>query len=117
MGYIYKITNTTNNKCYIGQTNRSYKERWQEHKRDKNKEPYKDWPLYRMLNQVPEELVSWEVLEETDKGNNAVEITEALITEAIKGNVKAYEVIRDTLGQKPVEVQQIIETPVINDDI
>ena len=69
MGYIYKITNTTNNKCYIGQTNRSYKERWQEHKRDKNKEPYKDWPLYRMLNQIPEELVSWEVLEETDDLN------------------------------------------------
>lgn len=66
MGFIYKITNLTNNKCYIGQTNRYYKERWKEHLRDKNKEPYSNWALYRMLNKTPEEKVKWEVLEEID---------------------------------------------------
>lgn len=44
-------------------------------------------------------------------------ISTALVKEALKGNTKAYEIIRDTLGQKPIEVQQIIETPIINDDI
>lgn len=31
MGYIYKITNKINNKCYIGQTKRSINKRWNEH--------------------------------------------------------------------------------------
>ena len=39
----------------------------------------------------------------TKTGNLAVDITNALIKSAKKGNVKAYEVIRDTLGQKPTE--------------
>ena len=43
MAYIYKITNPENNKVYIGKTVRDYKERWAEHKRDRNKEPYKNW--------------------------------------------------------------------------
>ena len=49
-----------------------------------------------------------ELLEEvldtpTKTGNFAIDITNALVKKAKKGNVKAYEVIRDTLGQKPVE--------------
>lgn len=64
MGYIYKITNLLNGQCYIGQTVRSYKDRWAEHKRDRVKEPYCNWPLYRMLNKVGLENVSWEIVEE-----------------------------------------------------
>lgn len=64
MGYIYKITNVLNNKVYIGQTTRSYKDRWAEHKRDRFKEPYSNWPLYRMINSVGLENVTWEVIEE-----------------------------------------------------
>lgn len=33
MGYIYKITNTINNKCYVGQTLNDVKERWRQHKK------------------------------------------------------------------------------------
>lgn len=33
MGYIYKITNTINNKCYIGQTLNDVKERWRQHRK------------------------------------------------------------------------------------
>lgn len=43
------------------------------------------------------------LLKETKTGNNAVDITNAIIKKAKKGNVKAYEVIRDTLGEKPKE--------------
>ena len=33
MGYIYKITNTVNNKCYIGETTQSTPEkRWSHHR-------------------------------------------------------------------------------------
>ena len=64
MGFIYKITNPINNKCYIGKTTRNYKERWAEHKRDRIKEPYKNWHFYRMLNKIGPENVIWEVIEE-----------------------------------------------------
>lgn len=43
----------------------------------------------------------------TETNNEYVNITLAIIREAKKGNVKAYEVIRDTLGQKPVEKVEV----------
>lgn len=33
MGYIYKITNTINNKCYVGQTLNDVNERWRQRKK------------------------------------------------------------------------------------
>ena len=33
MGYIYKITNTINNKVYIGQTTQTVETRWKQHQR------------------------------------------------------------------------------------
>lgn len=54
------------------------------------------------------------LLEENDNQKN---ITVALLNEAAKGNTKAFEIIRDSIGEKPIEVQQIIETPIINDNI
>lgn len=82
----------------------------QEKGRQANK---KKWQEKKMLKELLELALS----EETETGNKYIDITKALITQAEDGNVKAYEVIRDTLGQKPVEVQQIIETPIINDNI
>ena len=38
--------------------------------------------------------------------DNYTAITAALVLKAIQGDTKAYEVIRDTLGQKPVEQVQ-----------
>lgn len=41
---------------------------------------------------------------ETANGeDNYTAITAALVNKAIQGDTKAYEVIRDTLGQKPTE--------------
>lgn len=39
--------------------------------------------------------------------DNWTAITAALIKKALTGDTKAYEVIRDTLGQKPTEQQQL----------
>lgn len=48
-----------------------------------------------------------------DKFGNAVSGTEALAAklfeQAMKGNVKAFETLRDTVGQKPVEKVMIAE--------
>ena len=41
------------------------------------------------------------------QGKTQEKISLALIEEAIKGNVKAFEVIRDTIGEKPVNKQEV----------
>lgn len=52
-----------------------------------------------------------EVEVENGKGEKTTvqkNINSALILKAAKGDVKAYEVIRDTLGQKPVEEKSVV---------
>lgn len=57
----------------------------------------------------------------TDKKGNtrtgAQAVTERLFSEVMKGNVKAFEVLRDTVGQKPVEKVMVaeVEQTVIDD--
>ena len=54
-----------------------------------------------------------------EKVTTKEEAAAALIKKAIQGDVKAFEVIRDTIGEKPVEQHDIrqILPPVIKDDI
>lgn len=48
-----------------------------------------------------------------DEVNNALAITLSMYQEALKGNTKAFELIRDTIGEKPTDRLQIEEAPVI----
>lgn len=41
-------------------------------------------------------------------------ISFSLIQEALDGNVKAFEIIRDTIGEKPIEQVQNLNPPIIN---
>ena len=66
MAYIYQITNDVNGKIYIGKTERSVEERWQEHQRDRDKDSCKDRPLYRAMNKYGVSHFHIETLEETD---------------------------------------------------
>jgi hypothetical protein len=67
----------------------------------------------KMLKDLLEDALS----KGTETDNEYVNITLALIREANKGNVKAYEVIRDTLGQKPIDkVEHSGAIPVVIDD-
>lgn len=59
-------------------------------------------------------LLKDELLALLSAGDTQKKISVALIQEALKGNVKAFETIRDTIGQKPSEDVKIIEMPVIN---
>ncbi|MBE6441856.1 MAG: hypothetical protein E7022_05920 [Desulfovibrio desulfuricans] len=49
-----------------------------------------------------------EILLETKRGDTttAEGITAALVDRALSGDVKAFETIRDTIGQKPVEKRE-----------
>jgi len=54
------------------------------------------------------------------KGKN-ITVEQAIMIQqlqkALKGDLQSATFIRDTSGQKPVDVQQVIEKPIINDDI
>ncbi len=50
MGYIYVITNLINSKKYVGKTDFTVEERWQEHCRDSKKERCNKRPLYDAFN-------------------------------------------------------------------
>ena len=49
-GFIYKITNTINNKVYIGKTLSSIEKRFTEHKEDSRRPQEQIRPLYRAMN-------------------------------------------------------------------
>lgn len=67
----------------------------------------------KMLKELLEEALS----KGTETDNEYINITLALIRQANEGNVKAYEVIRDTLGQKPVDkVEHSGSIPVVIED-
>ena len=43
------------------------------------------------------------------QGNTQQKISLGLLNKAIQGDVKAFEVIRDTIGEKPTDKQEIVE--------
>lgn len=62
LGYIYKITNQLNNKVYIGQTNRTIQDRWNQHiadskRLDKQTYLYKAFNKYGIKNFIIEEII------------------------------------------------------------
>ena len=48
---------------------------------------------------------------------NQMALVIAMYQKASKGDVQAFNTLRDTVGQKPVEVQEVREVPKIVDDI
>ena len=66
MGFIYKITNQLNNKCYIGKTLKSIAERWKDHITDYNRPHYEKRPLYDAMNKYGINNFFVEQIEECD---------------------------------------------------
>ena len=48
-----------------------------------------------------------------DTIDNATALTLSMYQEGLKGNTKAYELIRDTLGEKPSDKLELEQSPVI----
>ena len=55
-------------------------------------------------------------IDETDM-NNEMALMVSMLNKALKGDKGCAEFIRDTSGQKPVEIQEVREVPKIVDDI
>lgn len=66
VGYIYKITNTINDKVYIGQTVKTLDERWQNHCYDSRTGNAK---IYRAMQKHGLDNFSIHLIEECDKDN------------------------------------------------
>lgn len=65
-GYIYKITNTINQKAYIGKTVNSIEQRWKEHRKDYKRKQCEKRPLYDAMNKYGIENFTIELIEEVD---------------------------------------------------
>ena len=64
MGYIYKITNTLNDKVYIGQTIKTVQKRFTQHKNNSNKEYFSQIVLYKAFKKYGIENFICEEIEE-----------------------------------------------------
>lgn len=69
MPYIYKITNTVNNKVYIGKTNFSVEKRWQEHCEDYTR--FNNRPLYAAMRKYGINKFQVETIEEVENDEQA----------------------------------------------
>ena len=62
MSYIYKITNTINDKIYVGKTHNSLEKRWKEHLRDSVR--FFNRPLYSAMRKYGTDCFKIELIEE-----------------------------------------------------
>ena len=104
MAFIYKITNSINDKIYIGNTTRSLKERFQEHCRDSRKEKTKHRPLYQDMNKFGIDKFQIELIEENNDNPNEREIywIDKLNSRVPNG----YNIALGGLGKKMVTKQE-----------
>ena len=106
MAYIYQITNDINGKIYIGKTERSVEERWQEHQRNRDKESCKNRPIYRAMNKYGIEHFHIETLEET----NNPEERETYWIEQKRSFKYGYNATMGGDGKKYIDYDLVIAT-------
>lgn len=74
----------------------------EEHRANSSKGGKKSAEVKKTLRTLKEELLL--LLEENDNQKN---MTVALLLKALNGDIKAFEVVRDTIGQKPTDKMQL----------
>lgn len=109
MGHIYKITNTLNNKVYIGQTIKPIEKRFQQHKNNYTKEYFSHLILYKAFKKYGIENFNFEEIEEI--ANNELDEREKYWIEFYDSYYNGYN---STLGGRLVElykwdIEEIIE--------
>lgn len=99
MGYIYKITNTLNNKIYIGQTIKSVEKRFQQHKNNSNKPYFSQIVLYKAFNKYGIENFICEEIEQVE--NNLLDEREKYWIEYYDSFFNGYN---STLGGRATQL-------------
>lgn len=106
MAYIYKITNKINGKSYVGKTERTVEERWNEHCNDFTKERCRNRPLYRAMNKYGVENFYIETIEET----SSPEERECFWIEHFQSFKKGYNATIGGDGKRYLDYDLIIST-------
>ena len=106
MGYIYKITNKINNKCYIGKTELTPEIRWKRHLNTWKKG--KDRPLYRAFNKYGIDNFILEILEEND--NNLLSEREIYYIELYDSFKNGYNSTKGGDGKSYLDYDLIYKT-------
>lgn len=119
-GYIYKITNPINGKCYIGQTINNPKNRWHDYKKLKCKTQYK---LYNALKKYGPENFLYEIFDDSSTNQEELDFLEdiyILCLDSIengynckpggRGRGQQTEEIKQKISQKLKGHKQSIET-------
>lgn len=111
-GYIYKITNLVNQKCYIGQTMKSIEERWKVHKRVSKKKSDRgyNYPLYKAMRKYGIENFTIEQIEEC----NEKDLDEREIYWIKQYDSTSHMGYNQTLGGSGTKSLDIDEQEVIN---
>lgn len=99
MGYIYKITNTLNNKVYIGQTIKTIEKRFQQHKNNSNKSYFSQIVLYKAFNKYGIENFVCEEIEQVE--NNLLDEREKYWIEYYNSFFNGYN---STLGGRATQL-------------
>lgn len=99
MGYIYKITNTLNDKVYIGQTIKTVQKRFTQHKNNSNKEYFSQIVLYKAFNKYGIENFICEEIEEVP--NNKLDEREKYWIEYYDSYFNGYN---STLGGRTTQL-------------
>ena len=69
----------------------------------------------KMEKKTLREKLNAQLKKQNKNGSDADEICKALIAQAKTGNVKAFEVIRDTIGEKPTDNINITPPTFVDD--
>ena len=109
MGFIYKITNTINQKCYIGQTIKTLEKRFSQHKNNYTKPYFSQLVLYKAFKKYGIENFVFEEVEEVE--NN-------LLDEREKYWIKFYNSYQNgynsTIRGKDISLYEWDEEEIVN---
>lgn len=107
IGFIYKITNKTNNKSYIGKTLQTPEKRFKQHIADSKRERCKNRPLYRAMNKYGIENFMLEIIEECS--NNVISDREVYWIDYYDTYKNGYNATKGGDGSAYINEQEVIK--------